>query len=683
MKQIYNQQQPFKKSLLFHEVGSDQHIDGIAEAIRSRTETAELSDDDIHDLAHRFAELVTTNEAFAAAFEEAIGELAAGEVETWAQTLEAHLRTEAEQYEMLLVEVIDEYPDLPSDPTYRQELQNLAITNIDFTPENRAEAQEALQTLIERSQQIENVIGTYESDIQVPEALLTEDFQTELRTMALQSIDFDQSEAEVTAEVEAYVDAALLRLRTNHFNQEVVGTGEIVDPENPEGEPTVADTLRRIIEEDYEPSERIQGLLDDAETLRDQAETLRAELVGANGADAERIREELAEIEATIATAEEARDEEREQELTIIAGLMAGHTGGFGLDDDGNLVPLTEDSMREFYEDSRTARDLPADTDPETITSPVTRDLFNQMPPAGTDSEGFQWSEPPTLADLFRWLREFIYGGEEEDDGPNGSRGAAPTDQWGNPLPNSVPRGNTRAAENSPNHVPGISLNEAFYGPEMVAEFRSLPDSYHQAAQAITANESSWGEGDIMDGDPESISGWKLSVMRHAINAQERGIPFSADRPFFANDLATRRALIYYPGGQVRETTCVGGSGRDGQGGISNVNNSYGSPLGSFQFRPETAHRNNNHAYYRAQATVEGFEPMRDSFRVHHEQGGNIDPSSGNTNSADRAILMHGVREGQGSTWGCWGVPGDVAIEFADAIDRHGGANGEAFVSVS
>lgn len=353
---------------------------------------------------------------------------------------------------------------------------------------------------------------------------------------------------------------------------------------------------------------------------------------------------------------------------TMLLRAMAGNHENFGLNNEGEPVNFNEESIRELARRlNQTGERVAADLQTQGLT-PGTPE-FQQAYQGRMTQIAEESGEIRTLGDLIRLLLRFIYPERYPQDGTQGG----PFDSNGRPLETAVPRGNTQGAEIATDHRENINLNSEYYGEALVSEFRALPDNVIQAAETITTP-NMWGSGNIREDAPAAISGWKLAVMRNAVNSNRYGQIFSANRPFFANDLAARRALIYLPGeGQPLATVCQAGSG-----GVSNVNNSHGSPVGSFYFQPgDVVHHGNSHRY-RSQATVHGMEPMRADYRTDYAQGSNIDPSSGNANSASRAILMHGAT---GGTWGCWGIPPQNAEIFARAIQSGGGANGEAFLS--
>ncbi len=337
----------------------------------------------------------------------------------------------------------------------------------------------------------------------------------------------------------------------------------------------------------------------------------------------------------------------------ILYRAIAINYEGFGLDNSRN--PLAYNKEEYLKNAEALAKKLKeklgevAKSNPniDTTTPQGQAEALNLM--GGAPGQNGEFS----LLDLFKLFKDIANLGKP---------GSKATDSSGNPLSVANPRGNTHSPgsmRNIEGHPGSINLNSEFYGEEMKAQYEALPQNYKDAVEKITEG---WDEG------------WSLPVMRHAINAHKQGKPFSADRPFFANDLGTQRALIYIPGKGSIQTKCHGGSG-----GISNVPKSHGSPLGSFYFQPGDVAFLPNHRYA-ARATVHGMEPMTQSYKTSYEQGGNIDPAAGNTNTAGRAILMHGSN---GTTWGCWGIPKEHAVTFAQAIQEFGGANGEAFVSVA
>lgn len=340
----------------------------------------------------------------------------------------------------------------------------------------------------------------------------------------------------------------------------------------------------------------------------------------------------------------------------MLMRAMAGNHEGFGVDENGESTPITEDAIRELAESlNETGAEIDEELQEQGYTpgTPEYRQAYNQR--MNQAVERMRLQDVETLGDLIRLFLQYAFPEQFEEEG-------GPFDANGRPLGTATPRGSTRSrgsVESLAGHPGTINLNPEFYGPDMIAQYEALPENYRQAVEQITEG---WDEG------------WQLPVIRHAINAHRYGQPFSANRPFFANDLGTQRAVIYIPGEAPIEVPCHGGSG-----GISNVSESHGSPLGSFNFTPGDVAFLPNHRY-RARATVHGFEPMRENFRTSYEQGGNIDPSAGNDNSAGRAILMHGSN---GTTWGCWGIPQETAVAFARAIEQYGGASGEAFVSTA
>lgn len=530
--------------------------------------------------------------------------------------------------------------EIESDPPSSEEVQR-------FVDEQRTELLERFTTF---ETMFETVYGDYESAINIPEEFMSaEDIQSQILDLAFHTIDTeDKSLEELNEEIER------IRLRVQSYGRQSVETGEILPPGDTQT-PTVADALYDVVEENYEPTPEIQALIDQAETLAEQAED------ADDPAEAERLRAEAA---AAAERARRAQEAHRRAQTSTLAGLLAQTEGELFAEDGGAPTPNLE-NLQSFFDGVMEARGIDPNIDPSTISNPIARAVYQQMPPGAAPEEGFQWSDPPTLADLWRWLMDFIYG-EDED---------APTDEWGRPLGNAVPRGNyrPRGLENVEGHVPNITLNPEFYGEQLMEDFARLPQSYHDAADEITTG-TSWGPGSLSE-DLESggdINGWRLAVMRNAVNSHRYGQDFSANKPFFANDLGTYRALIYYPGEGTVEVPCYGGSG-----GISNVSESHGSPLGSFHFTNATDRGSHRYGW---SATVNGMEPMRESYRTDYDQGPNIDPGSGNSNSAGRAILMHGAN---GRTWGCWGIPRDEAIRFGQVVQQRGGGNGEAFVSTA
>jgi hypothetical protein len=282
--------------------------------------------------------------------------------------------------------------------------------------------------------------------------------------------------------------------------------------------------------------------------------------------------------------------------------------------------------------------------------------------------ERMRLEDVETLGDLILLLMQYLNPEQYEEEG-------GPFDENGRPLGTTTPRGDyrPRGLENVAGHVENITLNPEFYGEELMESFAALPPEYHETANTITAG-SEWGTGTLTENleNAESINGWRKAVMRNAVNSHRYGQDFSADKPFLANDLGTYRAVIYYPGEGSIAVPCYGGSG-----GISNVSESHGSPLGSFHFSNATDRGSHRYGW---SATFNGMEPMRSNYRTDYDQGPNIDPGAGNANSAGRAILMHGAN---GRTWGCWGIPRDEAIRFGQVIQQRGGGNGEAFVSTA
>jgi len=630
MKNLFNRQQSFNTRFIFHET-SDPRVDSIESTIRTRATQAELSDEDIHDLAHQFAEMIPDDMDFSTIFTETLGEnLENDEIDTWINSIETRLREES-----------------------------------------RTEGEPSKVGVPITAEQFDEVFSEWDSEIVLPENVLPENLQADIRDLAIATIEGEgKTPEQLETEIQRFIDRERTSLRVQSFGVTRLDNGEIItkeDLQDPENAPeSVADAIRRIIGEDFEPSAAVQTLIDEAEDLAEQADA-------AEGDEAIRLR---AEAVAAARRAERARQENLSLETDVIAGLIAEGHGGFGQDDAGNAFPLTEDGIRDFYSQALAARNLSPDTPAAEVENPVARSIYESMtgPGSSVPNNAPESSEIRTLGDLLRWLIAFVNGDTDENGNIiNQNGGSTPTDEWGRPMATSTPRGNTRSGEivsNIEGDPNNISLNPEFYGEEMIAEYEALPESYRETVETITGERPPWTEG------------WALPVMRHAITAHRHGQPFDSNRPFFANDLGTFTALIYIPGEGTVYTTSVGGSGRNGGGGISNVDGSYGSPLGSFNFSPSDVAYLPNHRY-RARATVHGFEPMREQFRVQREVGSNVDPSAGNTNTAGRAVLMHGVNPGAGSTWGCWGVPQDVAVRFAQAIEQHGGASGEAFVSTS
>lgn len=604
MKFLQNRPHRLNTRFLHHETGSDERVDSIAEELRSRTEKVGLSDQEIHDLAHIFADLLENNENFATAFEEAIGEeVDPDEVDTWQTELEAYFRSDGE------------------------------------VGVERLETEE-----------------TEESKIQIP--LTTEEFDDIYKNLDT-SIHIPD---ELWPEIEAYI---LHNLETS------------ADPEDEDN--TERLTMEQITKKAEEDIESYAIFLKAQKFYDTELEGGgQVHLDGSPVTEDKPLEDDETGFPETVGNRIDQVAEETGVDKQALLQAMAGNVGGFGLDDEGHPLDITPDSIGDLATRMKEARETvkASGVDPE---SPQGQAMFyNQAFPPGQDEPDL-WEAMASgnLKEFLKALLYYMFKSAQNDE--------VPTDSSGRPLGVATPNGNYEAATNSPNHVENTKLNENFYGAEMVAEFRKLPEADQKAAAEIT-EDGAWGPGDLESSEAGKISGWKLAVMRHAVTRKEQNQPpLTADKPFFANDLALRRAIIYIPGraGGPILTTCVGGSGKNGLG-ISNVSGSNGSPLGSFYFKPETVRdRRADKPRYAWSASVHGMEPMDKSFRVSHEEGANIDPSSGNTNTAGRAVLMHGVNDGARSTWGCWGVPRPVAEDFAAAIKEKGGANGEAFLSIS
>lgn len=560
MKHLFNRQQHFNTQFLYHERGTDDHVDNIREVLQERTAEAKLSEAEIHDYAHKFARLIAKNEDFAAAFVTALGEeVEAHEVGTWVNTLETHL--EIERHE-------DGEPSSVRIPLSTEEFNK--------------------------------IYDSREGDAHIPD--------------------------QMRPEIESYV---LHNLETS------------ATPDN------TANTTR-LSDEDIETSARVM--------IENQAIFLKITKFGQTQLDGTPVPSDPeAEAESVSDVARRVSGEFEHVSPDMLMRAMAGNHKGFGMNE---AVPkdLTEEGIRDLAKQlNTTGEEIDTDLRARGLTpgTPAYQQAYTQRMNDTINS----LSDVKTLGDLLKLFLRHMY---PEQYGQNGG----PFDSNGRPLGTTVPNGSTRSRgsmENIEGHPGEIHLNPAFYGEEMIAQYEALPESSRKAVETITEG---WDDG------------WKLPVMRNAINSQRYGQVFSADRPFFANDLGTKRALIYIPGEGTIKTTCFGGSG-----GISNVSESHGSPLGSFNFKASDVAYLPNHRY-RARATVHGMEPMRQNFRTSYEQGGNIDPSAGNSNSAGRAILMHGS---SGTTWGCWGIPQEHAVKFAQAIQAGNppGANGEAFVSTS
>ena len=585
MKFILNRQQDLKTRFLFHETGTDDHIDNIADELRNRTEQVDLSETEIHELAHRFAKLVTENENFAAAFQAALGEqVEAAEVDTWVQTLETHLEA--------------------SSGTKRATERALAAPNDEKEPSGVAIPLTAAE--------FETIYNNLDTNIDIPEEM-----KADIQGYVLHNLetsanpdDNDNTERldqeEIDSQAQVMIENHAIYLKTLAFgNTQIDGTPMPADPE--ENTESIGDITRRVSKEFDHVSP------------------------------------------------------------TMLMRAMASNHEGFGLNEDGEPIPLTEDSIRELAEQlNQTGETIDRELQAQGLTpgTPEYRQAYNDRMNNTINS----LSDVKTLGDLLQLLLRWAYPERYGDEG-------GPFDSNGRPLGTALPQGNyrPRGLENVEGHVENITLNPEFYGQELIEEFSQLPEQYITAANTIT-EDAEWGTGTLSENleSGGDINGWRLAVMRNAVNAHRYGQDFSADKPFLANDLGTYRAVIYYPGEGSIAVPCYGGSG-----GISNVSESHGSPLGSFHFSNATDRGSHRYGW---SSTVNGMEPMRDNYRTDYDQGPNIDPGSGNANSAGRAILMHGSN---GRTWGCWGIPRDEAIRFGQVLQQRGGGNGEAFVSTA
>ena len=586
MKHLYNRLHTSKTQFIFHERGTDAHVDNITDVLTERTQVAELTEERIHELAHQFAELLTTNEDFAAAFEIAVGEqLQAEQVDTWINDVEAHLISTSASTERAVERGMETPGQEPSGVA-------MPLSNEEF----------------------DEIYDNLDPSVDIPD--------------------------DMRADIEAYV---LHNLETS------------ADPDDAEN------TERLDTEEINRLAESM--IINQAIFLK----TVEFGEVTLNGDPINEAREEDPEAERVSDVARRISEAFDHVSPQMLMRAMAGNHEGFGVNEEGEATAITEDSIRELAESlNGTGAEIDEALQAEGLTpgTPAYQQAYNQR--MNQAVERMRLQDVESLADLIQLFLQFINPEQFEEEG-------GPFDDNGRPLGTTTPRGNyrPRGIETDGNHVPSISLHPDFYGDQLKEDFADLPENFHDTADLIT-QDSKWGPNTLKENleSGADINGWRLAVMRNAVNSYRYNKDFSAEKPFFANDLGTYRALIYYPGEGTTDVPCYGGSG-----GISNVSESHGSPLGSFNFSNATDRGSHRYGW---SATVNGMEPMRSNYRTDYDEGPNIDPGAGNTNSAGRAILMHGAN---GRTWGCWGIPREEAIKLGQVIQEKGGGNGEAFVS--
>lgn len=146
-------------------------------------------------------------------------------------------------------------------------------------------------------------------------------------------------------------------------------------------------------------------------------------------------------------------------------------------------------------------------------------------------------------------------------------------------------------------------------------------------------------------------------IWRHASNnpkmfAQvEPGTDKLKEFPFMAQDLSTKQAFIYYPGGQVEVTRAFHGSGP-----IGNIPESHGSSLGSKRLEKWFTG-----GKYRYRLYMKGLE-----HGINH-------------NDHKRLNRVH--EKSGGNTIGCTGLPHAVMARFHSAVSQAGGGFQETFIS--
>lgn len=279
-------------------------------------------------------------------------------------------------------------------------------------------------------------------------------------------------------------------------------------------------------------------------------------------------------------------------------------------------------------------KELPA---PDSEMNTETFEKFRKMFAEKTGLELSEEKIQKLIGDT-RKIREELY--QKEDNNPENKNIIRRDGNFSEQE--SAIRGSSISSGPAKNISPDETWSSSGYSPET---WKQATESAKKSAEIIKSafkKSEGWDEK----------TPWKLDkfIDRHASNNPN----FSSDKPFLLQDLRNQKAYIYYPGGEIEECSATHGAN-----GVSNVNNSHGTSLGSKELIPDSnGPRNGNSILYRT--AVKGLE-------------------SCNQSDLSRLIRIH--EQHWWATWGCTGLPLDVMKRFDAAIDSAGGGAQEIFLS--